>query len=53
MIHRHSLTQVARKGKDPPASLVGETAFFEKGDIHVLRYEPIRALVHSGDLLLY
>ena len=31
----------------------GETAFFAKGDVHVLRYEPIKALVHAGDLALF
>ena len=30
----------------------GETTFFAKGDVHVLRYEPVRELVHSGDLSL-
>ena len=31
----------------------GETAFFAKGDVHVLRYDPIKSLVHSGDLAVF
>jgi hypothetical protein len=30
----------------------GETAFFAKDDVQVLRYAPIESLVHAGDLLL-
>ena len=30
----------------------GETAYFEKDDVHVLRYEGVQSLVHSGDLAL-
>jgi len=30
----------------------GETAFFAKGDVHVLRYGPVRTFVHDGSLQL-
>lgn len=30
----------------------GETAYFEKDDVHVLRYEGVQSLVHTGDLAL-